>query len=139
MVLLKGLKWHKSDVALKKLKDMLWGLEALRVFSDKLEKVLEKIEDAKKAMRLALKKNKKNKNNKQENQEMSPLSRLLKGDDIRPTNMTRELEKVVEEFVIRHGRLKNAYNAINQQIDQGTRLREGVSQPFSSWSSASTR
>jgi len=54
-VLLKGLKWHKSDVALKKLKDMLWGLEALRVFSDKLEKVLEKIEDAKKAMRLALK------------------------------------------------------------------------------------
>jgi hypothetical protein len=54
MVLLKGLKWHKSDVALKKLKDMLWGLEALRVFSDKLDKALEKFEDAKARMVVAL-------------------------------------------------------------------------------------
>ena len=46
MVLLRGLKWHKSDVALKRLKEMLWGLEALRVFNDKLEKALEKIQEA---------------------------------------------------------------------------------------------
>jgi hypothetical protein len=50
MVLLKGLEWHKSDVALKKLKEMLWGLEALRVFDDKLGKALQKIDEAKEVM-----------------------------------------------------------------------------------------
>ena len=55
MVLLKGLKWHKSDVALKKLKEMLWGLEALRVFDDKLRKALEKIKEADEKMRERLK------------------------------------------------------------------------------------
>jgi len=43
MVLLRGIEWHKSDVALKKLKEMLWGLEALRVFDDKLGRALQEI------------------------------------------------------------------------------------------------
>jgi hypothetical protein len=43
MVLLKGMEWQKSDVALKKLKEMLWGLEALRVFDDKLTRALQEI------------------------------------------------------------------------------------------------
>jgi len=55
MVLLRGLKWHKSDVALKKLKEMLWGLEALRVFDDKLRKALEKIQEADEKMREKIK------------------------------------------------------------------------------------
>jgi hypothetical protein len=46
MILLKGLPWHKSDVALKKLKQMLWGLEALRVFDDKLNRGLNQIKAA---------------------------------------------------------------------------------------------
>jgi hypothetical protein len=50
MVLLKGIEWHKSDVALKKLKEMLWGLEALRVFDDKLKRALIEIEQGKKDM-----------------------------------------------------------------------------------------
>lgn len=50
MILLKGLDWHKSDVALKQLKEMLWGLEALRVFDDKLKRALQEIDNAKKAM-----------------------------------------------------------------------------------------
>jgi len=45
MVLLKGIEWHKSDVALRKLKKMLWGLEALRVFDDKLKRALQEIRD----------------------------------------------------------------------------------------------
>jgi len=49
MVLLKGLEWHKSDIALRKLKKMLWGLEALRVFDDKLKMALARIKDSKEA------------------------------------------------------------------------------------------
>jgi hypothetical protein len=50
MVLLRGLKWHKPEVALKGLKDMLWGLEALRIFDDKLRNALDRIGEAKKRM-----------------------------------------------------------------------------------------
>jgi hypothetical protein len=50
MILMKGLTWHKSDVALKKLKEMLWEIEALRVFDDKLRKALENIQEADKKM-----------------------------------------------------------------------------------------
>lgn len=49
MVLLKGLEWHKSDIALRKLKKMLWGLEALRVFDDKLNMALARIKDSQEA------------------------------------------------------------------------------------------
>jgi hypothetical protein len=45
--------------------------------------------------------------------------------------MKRELDKILEEFVKRYGRLKNAHNAIKQQIEQGARLREGVSRLLS--------
>lgn len=51
MVLLKGMEWHKSDVALKKLKKMLWGLEALRVFNDKLTRALQEVKDGKEKMK----------------------------------------------------------------------------------------
>lgn len=43
MVLLEGIAWSKSDVALKKLKRMRWGLEALRIFSDKLARAMNEI------------------------------------------------------------------------------------------------
>jgi hypothetical protein len=51
MVLLKGMEWHKSDAALKKLKQMLWGLEALRVFDDKLVRALREIDEGKETMK----------------------------------------------------------------------------------------
>jgi len=50
-VLLRGMEWHKSDVALKKLKEMMWGLEALRVFDDKLARALVQIKEAKTKMK----------------------------------------------------------------------------------------
>ncbi len=51
MVLLKGLEWHKSDIALRKLKQIVWGLEALRVFDDKLKMALAKIKESEEAMK----------------------------------------------------------------------------------------
>lgn len=55
MVLLKGMEWRKSDEALKKLKEMMWGLEALRVFDDKLARALVHIRMAKRKLRTTLK------------------------------------------------------------------------------------
>ena len=55
MVLLKGMEWHKSDAALKKLKQMLWGLEALRVFDDKLVRALQEIKEGKENIKGELK------------------------------------------------------------------------------------
>ncbi len=48
------MEWHKSDVALKKLKQMLWGFEALRVFGDKLAKALSETTRAEASMRSSL-------------------------------------------------------------------------------------
>ena len=56
MILLKGMEWHKSDEALKHLKKMLWGLEALRVFDDKLRTALSEIKNAKIKMKTELEK-----------------------------------------------------------------------------------
>jgi hypothetical protein len=55
IVLLKGIEWHKSDVALKKLKNMLWGLEALQVFDEKLKRGIQEIKDCKKKIDFGLK------------------------------------------------------------------------------------
>jgi len=41
--------------------------------------------------------------------------------------MKRDVERVLEEFEKRHNRLENAHSSITQRIEQGTRLREGVS------------
>jgi hypothetical protein len=40
--------------------------------------------------------------------------------------MTRDVERVMEEFKKRHDRLENAHVSILQRIEQSTRLREGV-------------
>jgi hypothetical protein len=104
IVLLNGMPWSKSDVALKKLKRMLWGLEALRIFSDKLERAIGEITHAHQKMRTS----------------------LLVGHDIRHRDMTRECERVVEDFERRRDRLGNAYSSIQQRIEQGSKLREGI-------------
>jgi hypothetical protein len=49
-VSLKGFEWHKSDVALMKLKQMLWGVEALHEFDDRLVKTLQEIKEGKEKM-----------------------------------------------------------------------------------------
>ena len=53
-VLLEGLEWGTSE-AVDKLKKMLWGLEALRVFDDRLSGSLSQIQKAQEAMERAVK------------------------------------------------------------------------------------
>jgi hypothetical protein len=53
-VLLEGLEWGTSE-AVDKLKKMLWGLEALRVFDDRLSGSLAQIQKAQDAMERTVK------------------------------------------------------------------------------------
>lgn len=53
-VLLQGLDWRSSK-AVDKLKKMLWGLEALRVFDDRLSASLSQIQKAREAMERTIK------------------------------------------------------------------------------------
>jgi len=52
--MLAGMEWHQSEAAIRKLKQMLWGLEALRVFRDKLQKALEELKLAQEKMQKEL-------------------------------------------------------------------------------------
>jgi hypothetical protein len=53
--MLKGIQWSHSDLSMKKMKKMLWGREALRVFHDKLKRNTEVIKECKKSMEVELK------------------------------------------------------------------------------------
>ena len=52
--MLQGLDWRSSK-AVDKLKKMLWGLEALRVFDDRLSASLSQIQKAREAMERTIK------------------------------------------------------------------------------------
>ncbi|KAH8648735.1 hypothetical protein BGZ60DRAFT_390281 [Tricladium varicosporioides] len=108
-VLLKGIEWHKSDVALRRLKKMLWGLEALRVFDDKLKQALLKIGDGKAAMDDV----------------------LVKVSELRHKDMKMECEKIREEYTKRFSRLENAHSSIRERIEHSSRLREGITSVLS--------
>ncbi|KAH7327720.1 hypothetical protein B0I35DRAFT_415566, partial [Stachybotrys elegans] len=103
-VLLKGMPWMASDALVKKMKDMLWGLQALRIFHLKLKSAIEKVEDARTSMK----------------------STIEWGRELRPLGLKRESDQIWEEFNKRYSRLKNAHEAINERISQGARLREGM-------------
>lgn len=53
-MLLEGLEWGTSE-AVDKLKKMLWGLEALRVFDDRLSASLAQIQKARESMERTIK------------------------------------------------------------------------------------
>ena len=40
--------------------------------------------------------------------------------------MASGVAQVMEEFDKRRGRLENSYNSLQQRVDQGNKLREGV-------------
>ncbi len=52
--MLEGLEWGTTE-AVDKLKKMLWGLEALRVFDDRLSASLAQIQKAREAMERTIK------------------------------------------------------------------------------------
>lgn len=103
-MLLKGIEWEKSEVALRKLKKMLWCLEALRNFDDKLSTALGEIKEARKQIQHL----------------------LSKSPGRRHKDLSRLVESQLEDFDKRAGHLEDAHSSILQRIDQSTRLREGI-------------
>jgi hypothetical protein len=113
MVLLKGIQCHKLDVALKKLKKMLWGLEALRVFDDKLNRGIHAIKECKKPMDTEL--------HRVSGLFMLSLQKennieLVQGAELRDRYMKRDADKIPEEFEKRRIRPENAHVSILQRI-----------------------
>lgn len=101
---------------------MLWGLEALRVFDDKLKQALLKIQEGKDSMEHALA--------RVSHIERTSYVDILKdfqGAELRHKDMKRDCETILEEFTKRFSRLENAHSSIRERIEQSTRLREGVS------------
>ncbi|TAQ88865.1 hypothetical protein B7494_g2796 [Chlorociboria aeruginascens] len=104
--LYKGIiEWRKGHLALPRLKMMLSGMEALRIFDEKLSSALEEITQATRDLK----------------------RELAKEDDLRHKALREACTTLVEEFDKRYMRLEYAHVQITQGIDQITRLREGVS------------
>lgn len=98
------MEWQKSGMALRQLKRMLWGLEALRVFRDKLAKATDALKSASKKMEKYVNKRK----------------------DLQHKDMRRTAQRITDEFQKRYGHVQNALSAIHQRIEEGTKLEEGV-------------
>ncbi|KAJ9161715.1 hypothetical protein NKR19_g1936 [Coniochaeta hoffmannii] len=104
-VLLVGMEFDRSDRAVSVLKQMLWGFEALRIFNDKLSQALEVVGRAETKMNELLEDSK----------------------SIRHKDMVSGVAQVKEEFEKRRSRLANTYNALQLRVEQGIKLREGIS------------
>lgn len=103
-VLLEGLEWGTSE-AVTKLKKMLWGLEALRVFDDRLSASISQIQKAQEAM-----------------------ERTIKQEAGQPhVDLLQEYNNVVEEFEKRFGMLNDVRIRTQLKIRQVTGLRDGIS------------
>ncbi|KAE9369730.1 hypothetical protein N431DRAFT_345331 [Stipitochalara longipes BDJ] len=99
-VLLQGLEWGTTK-AVDKLKKMLWGLEALRVFDDRLSASLSQIQKAREAM-----------------------ERTIKQLHV---DLLQEYLNVLEEFEKRYGMLSDVQIRTQLKIRQVTGLRDGIS------------
>ncbi|KAH7357225.1 hypothetical protein BKA65DRAFT_223058 [Rhexocercosporidium sp. MPI-PUGE-AT-0058] len=84
---------------------MLWGLEALRVFNDRLSASLSQIQKAQEAMERAVK------------QEAAQQH----------VDLLQEYNNVIEEFEKRHGMLSDVQIRTQLKISQVTGLRDGIS------------
>jgi len=105
--LLEGLEdWWGTVEAINKLKKMLWGWEALRVFNDKLSSSLSQIQRAQEAMENVIKHDASQQNI----------------DLIQEYNST-----VIDEFKKRHGMLVDVAEKTQLKIKQVTGLRDGIS------------
>lgn len=103
--LLEGLEdWWGTVEAINKLKKMLWGWEALRVFNDKLSSSLSQIQRAQEAM-----------------------EHVIKHDVIQQhVDLIQEYNNVMDEFKKRHGMLVDVHDSTQLKIKQVTGLRDGV-------------
>ncbi|KAK3326630.1 hypothetical protein B0H66DRAFT_551399 [Apodospora peruviana] len=104
--LLEGLEdWWGTTEAINKLKKMLWGWEALRVFNDKLSSSLSQIQRAQEAM-----------------------EHTIKQDAMQQhVDLIQEYNSIVEEFKKRYGMLVDVHDKTQLKIKQVTGLRDGIS------------
>ncbi|PVH73830.1 hypothetical protein DL98DRAFT_430572, partial [Cadophora sp. DSE1049] len=100
-VLKKGLDWTHAEDAIQRLKSMLWALEALRIFDDRLGESLDMVREARDKMRTYLRR--------------------------RHDQLERQCQILLEEFDKKHGRLISVHIKIEQKINQISRYREGIS------------
>lgn len=103
-VLLEGLEWG-TDEAVDRLKKLLWGLEALRVFNDRLSASLAQVQKAQEAMERTIK------------QEAGQQH----------VDLLQEYNNVIEEFEKRYGMLSDVHITTQLKISQITGLRDGIS------------
>ncbi|KAL3424188.1 GTPase-activator protein for ras-like GTPase containing protein [Phlyctema vagabunda] len=103
-VLLEGLEWGTSE-AVNKLKKMLWGLEALRVFDDRLSASISQIQKAQESMERTYK------------QEAGQQH----------VDLVQKHNDVLEEFEKRYGMLTDVQIRTQLKIQQVTGLRDGIS------------
>ncbi|KAK3987693.1 hypothetical protein QBC44DRAFT_117231 [Cladorrhinum sp. PSN332] len=104
--LLRGLEdWWGTAEAVNKLKKMLWGWEALRVFNDKLSSSLSQIQRAQDAMERAIRQH------------------ALQHD----ADLIQETNNILDEFQKRHGMLMDVHDRTQLKIKQVTGLRDGIS------------
>ncbi|KAK4465126.1 hypothetical protein QBC42DRAFT_26114 [Cladorrhinum samala] len=104
--LLEGLEdWWGTSEAVNKLKKMLWGWEALRVFNDKLSSSLSQIQRAQDVM------------------ERYVRQHALQQD----ADLIQETNNVLDDFKKRYGRLTDVHDRTQLKIKQVTGLRDGIS------------
>ncbi|KAK0666027.1 hypothetical protein QBC41DRAFT_157065 [Cercophora samala] len=97
--------WWGTAEAINKLKKMLWGWDALRIFNDKLSASLTQIQRAHDAMDNHIK------------------QEALHQD----AELIQEASTVVDEFRKRHGLLVDVHDKMQLKIKQVTGLRDGIS------------
>ncbi|MCJ1281642.1 hypothetical protein MMC26_000963 [Xylographa opegraphella] len=103
-VFLEGYDWEGDD-DVDKLRSMLWGLEALKMFDARLAPSLHKIEAARRDIVL----------------------RMEGEPGIRHSELDRAYRLEVENFEKRHRLLLGVHQRISLKIAQVTSLRDGVS------------
>jgi chromosome segregation ATPase len=124
---LEGLEWGTKG-AVNKLKKMLWGLEALRVFNDRLSSSLSQIQKAQDSMERTI---------KQVGCGWSSTTgldrRLTSSQDAgqQHADLIQEYNNLVEEFKKRYGMLADVQDRMQVKIRQVTGLRDGVC--FQQW------
>ncbi|KAK4445134.1 hypothetical protein QBC34DRAFT_429266 [Podospora aff. communis PSN243] len=92
------------DQALKKLKQMLWGFELLRLYNDMLKRAIGEIGKARDTM-----------------------NKFLEGGSvIRDEEMKSAALQIQEEFDKKFSLLEAMHDGVEQRVEQGYKLREGI-------------
>lgn len=105
---------------------MLWGLEALRVFNDRLFASLSQIQKAQEAMERTVKQV-----HKKSEHSLCRADVSIQEAGQQHVDLLQEYNNVIEEFEKRYGMLSDVQIRTQLKISQVTGLRDGVSSSIS--------